>query len=236
MSSGPTYYYTWSPAQASAARVSTSRTEVLHILLAFGVLTLDLVLILGGGGLLFGTGRGLLSAITPAIVLVSAAAVLTGFVCHELAHKVYAERHGFWAEFRMSPVGLVFSLITSVAGFLWALPGATVVNGMSPTDRDRWGRTSLAGPATNAFFGAAFYGGALAAYTAHAWFYPWLVLLAWFNAWFATFNLFPFGPLDGAKVLRWNAPVWAATIVAFGAFTVVTFLALYGVTNPYLGR
>ena len=28
------------------------------------------------------------------------------------------------------------------------------------------------------------------------------------NAFLATFNLLPFGPLDGTKVIRWNATVW----------------------------
>ena len=236
MSSGPTYYYTWTPTRPTVARVSTSRTELAHLGLAFVVLTVDLVLVLGGGGLLLGSGQGLLASFTPWIVLVSAAAVLTGFLCHELAHKIYAQRHGYWAEFRMSPFGLVFSLITSVAGFLWAAPGATVVSGMAYEDREHWGRTSLAGPGTNAGFGAVFYAGALASYASGAVYYPWLILLAWFNAWFATFNLIPLGPLDGAKVLRWRRSVWAVAFAAFAAFTVVATLALYRVANPFLGR
>lgn len=236
MSSGPSYHYTWTPSRPTVARVSTSRTEIAHLSLAFAVLTVDLVLILGGGGLILQDGQGFLANFTPWIVLVSAAAVFTGFLCHELAHKVYAQRHGFWAEFRMSPFGLLFSLITSVAGFLWAAPGATVVSGMSYEDREHWGRTSLAGPVMNAVFGAVFYAGALAAYSSHAWFYLWLLLLAWFNAWFATFNLIPLGPLDGAKVLRWKASVWAIALLAFGSFTAVSTLALYGFVNPFLGR
>ena len=234
--SGTTYIYTWTPARPTVARVSTSRTELPHLLLAFVVLTVDIVLILGGGGLLLASGGGFLANFTPWIVLVSAAAVLTGFLFHELAHKVYAQRHGYWAEFRMSPFGLLFSLITSIAGFLWAAPGATVVSGMSYEDREEWGRTSLAGPLTNALFGAVFYGGALVGYASQVWFYPWLVLLAWFNAWFATFNLIPLGPLDGAKVLRWRPAVWAIALAAFGAFTAVATLVLYGVMNPFLGR
>ena len=79
MSSRPTYYYTWTPARPPVARVSTSRTELTHLALAFGVLTVDLVLVLGGGGLLFGSRQGLLPLFTPWIVLVSAAAVLSGF-------------------------------------------------------------------------------------------------------------------------------------------------------------
>lgn len=236
MSPGSTFSYTWTPAQAPVARVTTSRTEMTHLLLAFAVLTFDIVLLLGGGSFFGRASGGPIAGLTVTVVVVSAAAVLTGFLCHELAHKVYAQRHGFWAEFRMSPFGLIISVVTAAIGFLWAAPGATVVSGMSYEDRANWGRTSLAGPVTNAFFGVAFYAGAVAAYVGHSALVPWLVLLAWFNGWFATFNLLPFGPLDGAKVLRWRPTVWAVAFVAFGAFTTVTFLLLYGVTNPLLGR
>ncbi len=236
MSSGPSYHYTWTASRPAVARLSTSRTELVHISIAFVVLTADLVILLGGGGLFFGRGQGLLAYFSVWVVLVSAAAVLTGFLCHELAHKFYAQRHGFWAEFRMSPSGLLFSLVTAVIGFLWAVPGATVINGMSYQDREHWGRTSLAGPVTNALFGAVFYLGAVAAFVTQSWFYSWLVLLAWFNAFFATFNLIPVGPLDGAKVLRWRASVWAVAMGAFAAFTVVTYLMLYGFVTPFLGR
>jgi Zn-dependent protease len=236
MTGGPNYYYTWTPAQPATARLSTSRTELTHLSIAFAVLTVDLVIILTGGGILVRATTGLFANLTIAAVLASAAAAFTGFLCHELAHKVYAQRHGFWAEFRMSPSGLLVSLITSAIGFLWAAPGATVVSGMSPDDRVNWGRTSLAGPATNAAFGLVFYGGAVAAYSAHSAFYPWLVLLAWFNGWFATFNLIPLGPLDGAKVLRWSTGTWLTAILLIGAFTGVAMAVLYGFTTPYLGR
>jgi len=236
MTSGPLYYPSWTPATPPVVHVKTSRTELLHISIAFVVLTVDLVILLSGGGLLFGTGTGLFSLFSLPVVVVAAAAALTGFVCHELAHKIYAQRHGFWAEFRMSPFGLVFSLFTATLGFLWAAPGATVISGMSEVDRANWGRTSLAGPLTNFGFAAIFYAGTVAAFGIHSPYVPWLILLAWFNGWFATFNLLPFGPLDGAKVLRWRFSTWLGAIVVIGAFTALLTLVLYGVTTPWLGR
>jgi Zn-dependent protease len=235
MSSGPLYYPSWTRAAPPVVRVSTSRTELLHISIAFVVLTVDLVLLLTGG-LFFSGGSGLLSGVSPTLVVVAATAALTGFVSHELAHKVYAQRHGFWAEFRMSPFGLVFSLFTATLGFLWAAPGATVVSGMSEIDRASWGRTSLAGPLTNVVFAAIFYAGSLTAYDLRSWTFPWLILLAWVNGWFATFNLLPLGPLDGAKVLRWSFRNWLVAIVLIGSFTAFLTLVLYGVTTPFLGR
>jgi Zn-dependent protease len=236
LTSGPTYYYTWTPAQPAPPKLSTSRTELTHIGIAYVVLTVDLVILLSGGGLLVGSGNGFLSRVSLPLVLASAAAAFTGFVAHELAHKVVAQRHGFWAEFRMSPFGLVFSLFTAALGFLWAAPGATVVSGMSAVDRLNWGRTSLAGPLANLGFAALFYGGTVALFWSGSPYWGLLLLLAWVNGWFATFNLLPLGPLDGAKVLRWSLSRWVVAIAFIGLFTAVLTLDYFVYGNPFLGR
>ncbi len=240
MSSDRPYYvpyrYTWSAARPTVTRVSTSRTEIVQILIAYVVITVDLTVIFFGGGVLSG-GHGIASLLSGTAVLVAAVAALTGFVCHELAHKVYAQRHGFWAEFRMSLFGLAFSLVTSLlAGILWAVPGATVVSGMSDVDRENWGRTSLAGPASNATFALVFFAGAFGAFLAHSWVASLLVFVAWVNGWFGTFNLIPFGPLDGAKVYRWRKSVWLAALLLVGAFTALLTLIFAGYLTPLLGH
>ena len=234
--SGPSPYtvrYTYTPTTAPRpARITTSRTELIQLGIAFGVLTLDFTLLLGAGGLLFTGSAGLLY-VTPSIVLVAAAAGLTAFVAHEMAHKVSAQRHGCWAEFRYAPMWLVFSIFTSFLGFLWAAPGATVVGGMAnPED---WGRTSLAGPLTNIGFAAAFYAGAIATYEIGSSVWVWLVLLAYLNGWFGTFNMLPFGPLDGRKVFAWSKEAWVLGIVGAGALAVICYASLYFGT-PILGR
>ncbi len=234
MTSGPNYYYTWAPARPTTTRVTTSRTELLHIGIAYAVLTFDLIIILSGAGLLFGNTAHFFSLVSVPLILTAAAAALTGFVCHELAHKVVAQRHGFWAEFRMSPFGLVFSIFTATFGFLFAAPGATVVSGMSVVDRDNWGRTSLAGPVSNLCFFALFYVTAIATFLAHSPYFVYLLFLAYINGWFAAFNLIPVGPLDGAKVLRWRTPIWVAAIVVAAAATILAFLA-YASASPFLG-
>jgi Zn-dependent protease len=33
------------------------------------------------------------------------------------------------------------------------------------------------------------------------------------NLWLAAFNLLPFGPMDGAKVFKWNPLVWGIITV-----------------------
>ena len=44
-----------------------------------------------------------------------------------------------------------------------------------------------------------------------------------------TFNMIPFGPLDGAKIKDWNEPVWFAT---FAIFIVTIYLWWSGVFSP----
>jgi Zn-dependent protease len=47
-------------------------------------------------------------------------------------------------------------------------------------------------------------------------FYPATVfsLGAWINTWLAIFNLIPLGPLDGAKIIRWDRGIWSSAIGA----------------------
>ncbi len=219
MSGGTTpsspYSYTIGPPVAARRTGGTSSTEVLHIAIASIVLTFDFLLLYGG--------PTFYQAPLLIPVLVSAAAALTGFVAHEMAHKISAEGRGYWAEFRLSPLGLFVSVITASFGFLFAAPGATMIGGMSNV-RD-WGRTALAGPATNFVFSLAFIGGAFVAatFTDGATAAILLLFLGFVNAWFAAFNMIPFGPLDGAKVYRWNKGVWAATFVVFAGLAGVLF-------------
>ncbi len=234
---GPSYTYRVVTTATPRRRFSSSRTELLNIGIAFAVLSVDLVLIFSNSTLAFGSaGFGLLQEISITTVVVAILAALTGFVGHELAHKVVAQWQGYWAEFRMSAMGLVLSFVTAYVGFLWGAPGATVVSGMNPERRGEWGRTILAGPMANVLFGGAFYIGAAVAYSQHSSFTLWLLLLAWINGWFGTFNLVPVGPLDGRKVLRWNAGIWVLAIAGTGALAVVSFLAAFIYGTPFFLR
>jgi Zn-dependent protease len=225
MSWSGSFSYTWNPPPRSS-QITTSRTEVMNIGIAYAVLTLDIVILFSGHDLAAGgLSRGGFYGITSTIVAVSAGAAFTGFVAHELAHKIAAQRRGFWAEFRLSPFGLLLSLVTATFGFLFAAPGATMVGGINPADVRSWGRTSLAGPMSNAVFAAAFYAGAVGTFLVGSSIAGWLLVLAFINAWFGAFNLIPFGPLDGAKVFRWDRVVWVFAIVGTGAGAILMFLA-----------
>jgi Zn-dependent protease len=226
--------YSWNP-PPKPTRITTSRTELLHLGVAYAVLTACLLLVFSGNTYL-GSGfapPGFLG-ISPTLVVVAATAALSGFAAHEMAHKIAAQRRGFWAEFRASPYGLIMALVTSFLGFILAAPGATVVGGISEVDRQSWGRTSLAGPMTNLGFAALFYGASVVAYELGSILFVWLLVLAFINAWFGTFNLFPFGVLDGRKVYRWDPKVWAGAIALTATAMAFTVLALYIYGTPLL--
>ncbi len=228
MSWSGSFNYSWNPPQPTG-RLSTSRTELLNVTVAFVVLTFDIYLLFAGRTL-FAFASGGFGPTTFGLSLqllgVAAAAALTGFVAHEMAHKVAAQRRGFWAEFRASAYGLILSVITASIGFLFAAPGATLVGGIPPYDARSWGRTSLAGPMTNVAFAGAFYAGWLAAFAFRPALAGSLAILAFVNAWFGAFNLLPFGPLDGRKVYRWDRTVWAIALVGTLAAAGICITAL----------
>src|SRR3989344_1749993 len=63
-------------------------------------------------------------------LIVAAIAVGFGFLLHELAHKVVAQRYGCWAEFRSWDLMLLVAIaLAFFAGFVFAAPGAVFISG-----------------------------------------------------------------------------------------------------------
>jgi len=86
---------------------------------------------------------------------ISLAAVSLGFVFHELAHRLVARRFNCFAEYVMWPMGLIVALGFSLFGFVFAAPGAVMIQprstawGTISLSNRKVGLISLAGPATN---------------------------------------------------------------------------------------
>lgn len=147
--------------------------------------------------------------------------IVPSFLLHELAHKFTAQYFGIWAEFRLIMFGALLTLFSIFLPLKFLAPGAVMIT--TSTSRKEAGKISIAGPIVNVSLGMVF-------------------LLLWgisselgnifrigvyLNGFIAAFNLLPFGPLDGRKVLRWNKVFWGATFAFAG------FLTAFGMFLPF---
>jgi Zn-dependent protease len=214
---------------AGPPRVRFSRTEVLHLSVAAIALTIGFAFIKAERGAELGGGF-FMPVITGELLLIAFVGVGTGFVLHELAHKVLAQRYGHWAEFRAQFMGLGLTvLVAALTRFLFAAPGAVLIQGRV-TPREN-GLISLAGPGTNFVVAGLALGGyyLVGLNSSDTWgvdadaFMPALLWgVAQINGILALFNLIPLGPLDGRKVLRWNGLVYGLSL----ALAIVLFVAV----------
>ncbi len=148
---------------------------------------------------------------------ISFLAVVTAFACHEIAHKYAGIRYGYWSEYRMFPQGLLFALLLSFVGFVFAAPGAVMIFGV-PT-REESGKISMAGPMANILVAIIFM-----LLASSGIFYKISIFVAHINAFLAFFNLIPLGPLDGRKIFVWNIAVWTAMIFISVALMIISFM------------
>jgi len=145
-----------------------------------------------------------------------------GFILHELAHKYVAQGFGLWAEFRLNMTGLLLTAISIISPIKFIAPGAVMIAGFA--DKQRMGKTAVAGPVTNLIITAALLIALPLAGT--GWAYEAMVAGASINAFLAVFNLIPFAIFDGQKVYAWNKRFWAMAFLAALALTLYTTLAL----------
>lgn len=136
-----------------------------------------------------------------------------GFVIHELAHRVLARRYGAEAHFVANNGWLLISIVLAFTGFFIAAPGAVWHRGY--LTRQQGGLIALAGPASNyvlavLFLALLFAAGPLGL---PVWAFQLAFLGFYINSWLGLFNLIPFGPFDGAKVLEWSQPVFAGAVI-----------------------
>jgi Zn-dependent protease len=183
--------------------------EVRDIVVSAVVLALAFAIAFSGG--LFGAaGTGTIEN----NFLMALLAVSLSFILHELGHRTFARRYGYFAEYRMWPLGLLLALVMSVTGFIFAAPGAVVIHpkfdmwgNVQQSSKKKIGIISVFGPVVNLILAGAFAVGYFLL--------PLQVFLMGItiNLWLSIFNLLPLGPLDGAKVFHWDKRIWAALFV-----------------------
>lgn len=149
--------------------------------------------------------------------LLISAIVAISFIPHELAHKYVANKYNCFAEYQMWKSGLIVALVMTVfLGFAFIAPGAVVIY---PITQDRYGIRpvnltskqnaiiSAAGPLTNLLIALFFL--PLAGMN------PFFKAIVSINTMLALFNMIPFPPFDGSKIVWYNILMWAA-LVAVG--------------------
>ncbi len=195
--------------------IRSSRKEIIDLAKSWIVIGIAFAIALNGASL---------SPTFFIALFISLITVGTGFLLHELAHKFVAQRYGCFAEFRSFDKMLVFALIISFFGFIFAAPGAVMIRGH--ITKAQRGLISAAGPLTNIILSLGFLllasssGGILQAIGA----YGFII-----NAWLALFNMIPFAMFDGKKVMDWSKPVYAGMAVASLSLIVIHNLIITGV-------
>ena len=174
-----------------------SQVEIEHLLKAWVAISLAFAIILSNGDIFSSMFTGML--------LVSGFTVGLGFLLHELAHKYVAQKYNCFAEFRSFNFMLVLAVAMSFLGFVFAAPGAVMINGY--VNKERNGKISVAGPVMNIILGVLFLGLILSGFVNLFTSYGLLI-----NGWLAAFNMIPFLNFDGKKILNWSKPVYFSVL------------------------
>lgn len=192
-----------------------SEKEKRNLLIAVSCLTIAFSFALSGG-------IGNIDDDFPIILIAAFGAVTTGFFVHELGHKFFAQKYGFWAEFNYSTNGLILALLTGTMGFLVAAPGAVYVYGY-PTKEEN-GKISAAGPIMNIIIGAIL----LPFIFISSGTFEYIVkIIVAINFVLAGFNMIPIGFFDGSKILKWNIGIyllmWLPLLTVAGLYSIGIF-------------
>jgi len=190
------YAVSYGPMETKRGEVHFSNKERMH-------LTIAALLVIG-----IGLSFGVFYSVDYALLIAFAMILTASFLLHEIAHKIAAQREGLWAEFRLTLIGAIITLISIVTPFFKIIsPGAVMIAGIG--DRSYAGKVSIVGPATNMALSMTF----LALTFAFPQYAALFALAAFFNAWMAVFNLIPIGILDGFKIFTWNKKNWALAFI-----------------------
>src|SRR3989344_3260915 len=189
-------------------KIETSKEEIVDILKAWITISLAFALILGN--------KNIFSIGFLINFFIATLTVGVGFLLHELAHKVLAQKYGAIAEFRaFNPMLLLALFMSYFLGVIFAAPGAVMIHGGNINIK-RYGKISAVGPLTNLILALIFlaiklldYGGILNTIGS----YGFMI-----NSWLALFNMIPFWQFDGRKIFMWNKMIWVGITLISGLF------------------
>jgi Zn-dependent protease len=157
-------------------------------------------------------------------IMVSVIGFLVAFFGHELSHKIFAQRHGLWAEFRTNIYGVIFTAVSIILPFFkFIAPGHVTIIGQG--NKESTGAIALIGPGFNIVFGFAsfFLGFGLRMVFGSDDYGLALLVVALFNGYMALFNLLPFMGFDGYASFDWDRTRWAIALIGAIALVVLAF-------------
>lgn len=203
-------------------KISISKDEAKHI-------GICMIAISFAFAIMIGRLNGLLSSPREFLVLFVASfmTVGTGFILHEMAHKLVAIWYGAPARFLMWPKGLLLMLASSFLGVLFAAPGAVYIFSDKISKRQN-GTISIAGQMVNLVLVGVFLAlGKIIPVVFNLSIIEGMTLNVWnfgakMNIILGLFNMIPAFPLDGSKVLSWNFWLWSGiTLIMLGVSTLL---------------
>ena len=133
------YTISYGPFATSRRKLHFSRKEIQDLLIA--------ALLVVGVGLSFVWYSSPSLFFNYIMVALFVIVFTLSFFLHEIAHKAVAQKDGLWAEFRLTLLGALLTLISALLPIKFISPGAVMIAGYA--DRKRTGRISIAGPLTN---------------------------------------------------------------------------------------
>ena len=151
---------------------------------------------------------------------------VTAFLFHELGHRQVAVHFKLQTKFRLLTYGLLMTLI-SLGRF--ALPGAVVVLGLDKISR-KTGLCKAAGPFVNLVYGTLLF---LISFIIPKSLYPLNFIFcigAYLNFMLGSFNMIPFGILDGQNIWKWKKKVYFGLIGSLVPLLIITMV----ITNTSL--
>jgi Zn-dependent protease len=155
------------------------------------------------------------------------------FLLHELSHLNMGRHFKYQSRFCLTNVGFRSTIIATILGLPFGLPGAAVSIGLDPTqDRKAMGFIKMAGPLSNLILGAILIGvSVLVPIQSETLYFIKLGIIqaATLNLVLGIFNMIPIAvrgfALDGEYIVKWNKLLYfALVLLMIGCFVGVFFL------------
>jgi Zn-dependent protease len=200
------------PRKTSFGKITTSHTELQHLFMAWLAITTAFAIAMSGMNNLF-------TADFWVNFIIAAITVGLGFVCHEMAHKLMAQKYKCFAEFRANGKMLIFAILISFTGVILAAPGAVMISGH--INRKNYGKIAASGPSMNIIIALLFLLG-LVVFTTEGLLRQICFYGMTINSWLAMFNMLPFPMFDGLKIMQWDKVVYGIMIAAAAGLLFLT--------------